>query len=426
MFNYLVTAGAGAWDKPDYRFDITRFLKYTPDDLVARLKPPTDKAIAELVTLPTIFAYETHVGAPARIGWLKTIQARGDEIRITFAFDSAIAAIEQERLQALSWDLDLTAMNHTHWAVKERDLLKVLQSNGLLTAATPEFRFTRQTLLKASAILRTLGHTPFDHFVLELGIPGLKADRDLGGLQGRANALGAYIIDHASEPTADGEPLGLAVVKRAIVANPSLQERDAFYDNLRKDGYAVDDGNVVAQAATEVSVRPPYAVPAVEERPPTAPKASAPPAAFTPQSRSSPVVTASPAKVFIVHGRDNGAKHEVARFLERLGIEPVILHERPNKGRTLISKFQEESADIRFAVVLMTPDDVGGVVGGTQQPRARQNVIFELGFFLGQLGADRVCALFSGNIERPSDFEGVVYVEYGTNTAWKTDLAREL
>ena len=138
------------------------------------------------------------------------------------------------------------------------------------------------------------------------------------------------------------------------------------------------------------------------------------------------MVTASPAKVFIVHGRDNGAKHEVARFLERLGIEPVILHERPNKGRTLISKFQEESADIRFAVVLMTPDDVGGVVGGTQQPRARQNVIFELGFFLGQLGADRVCALFSGNIERPSDFEGVVYVEYGTNTAWKTDLAREL
>jgi predicted nucleotide-binding protein len=61
-----------------------------------------------------------------------------------------------------------------------------------------------------------------------------------------------------------------------------------------------------------------------------------------------------------VHGRDNASKHEVARFIQQLELEPVILHERSNGGRTLISKFQEESADIAFAVVLMTPDDVGG------------------------------------------------------------------
>lgn len=131
-------------------------------------------------------------------------------------------------------------------------------------------------------------------------------------------------------------------------------------------------------------------------------------------------------KVFIVHGRNDGAKQEVARFLEQIGIEPVILHERPNAGRTLITKFQEESAGIPFAVVVMTPDDVGGLVGETQKTRARQNVIFELGFFIGKLGAAKVCALVSGDIEKPSDFDAVVYVQYGTSTGWKTELAREL
>lgn len=119
-------------------------------------------------------------------------------------------------------------------------------------------------------------------------------------------------------------------------------------------------------------------------------------------------------------------KTEVARFLERLGTEAVILHERPNGGRTLITKFQEESADIAFAIVLMTPDDVGGLAGASQNPRARQNVIFELGFFIGKLGVGKVCALVQGNVEKPSDFDAVVYVCHDTAGAWKTEVAREL
>jgi predicted nucleotide-binding protein len=130
--------------------------------------------------------------------------------------------------------------------------------------------------------------------------------------------------------------------------------------------------------------------------------------------------------VFVVHGRHDGSKHEVARFLEQLGIEAVILHERPNAGRTIITKFQEESAGISFAVVLMTPDDLGGLAGEPPQNRARQNVIFELGFFIGKLGASKVCALVASEIEKPSDFDAVVYLQYGANTGWKTELAREL
>lgn len=131
-------------------------------------------------------------------------------------------------------------------------------------------------------------------------------------------------------------------------------------------------------------------------------------------------------KIFLVHGRDEAAKNSVARFLEKGGIEVVILHERPNRGRTLISKFQEESYDAGFAVVLVTPDDTGGAIGEGQNPRARQNVVFELGFFIGRLGSDRVCALMGPGVERPSDFDGVVYVPFDEAGGWRTELVREI
>lgn len=130
-------------------------------------------------------------------------------------------------------------------------------------------------------------------------------------------------------------------------------------------------------------------------------------------------------KVFLVHGHDNAAKQEVARFLEKLGFEPIILSERPNQGKTLIEKF-ETHADVGFAVVLMTPDDEGGAKGAKAQPRARQNVLLELGYFIGRLGRHRVCALKRGDIEFPSDYAGVVYEELDAGGAWKAKVGLEL
>ena len=132
-------------------------------------------------------------------------------------------------------------------------------------------------------------------------------------------------------------------------------------------------------------------------------------------------------KVFVVHGRDNEAKHAVARFLERLNLHPVILHEQPNKGLTIIEKF-EANSDVAFAVVLLTPDDTGKSKSekGKLRPRARQNVVFELGFFFGRLGRRRVCALHKGGIELPSDVDGVIYVPYDEHDGWKTKLAQEI
>jgi predicted nucleotide-binding protein len=131
-------------------------------------------------------------------------------------------------------------------------------------------------------------------------------------------------------------------------------------------------------------------------------------------------------KIFIVHGHEGESKQEVARFIEKIGFEAIVLHERPNQGRTIITKFREEAAGAGFAVVLMTPDDEGKSKDLSElKPRARQNVVFELGFFIGNLGASNVAALVKGDIERPSDFDGVVYISLDGGD-WRMALAREL
>jgi predicted nucleotide-binding protein len=139
-------------------------------------------------------------------------------------------------------------------------------------------------------------------------------------------------------------------------------------------------------------------------------------------------VPRAPSKdVFIVHGHDDAAKHEVARFLELLGLRPIILHERPDSGRTIIEKFEAHS-NVGFAVILLTPDDIGypSDAPGMAQPRARQNVLFELGFFIGNLGRSRVCVLRKGEIETPTDYSGVLYKTMDKSGAWKLELAKEI
>lgn len=131
-------------------------------------------------------------------------------------------------------------------------------------------------------------------------------------------------------------------------------------------------------------------------------------------------------KVFIVHGHDGEARETVARFLSNIGFEPIILHEQPNKGRTVIEKVEAHS-DVGFAVVLLTPDDVGSAKGATElEPRARQNVLLELGYFIARLGRERVCALKRGEVLIPSDFAGVVWEDMDAAGGWKSRLGREL
>lgn len=137
-------------------------------------------------------------------------------------------------------------------------------------------------------------------------------------------------------------------------------------------------------------------------------------------------------KVFIVHGHDDGAKNTVARFLERsFDLDAVILHEQINQSKTIIEKFEHHAAQADFAIVLLTPDDLGEakakILKVTDlQPRARQNVIFELGYFFAKLGRNSVIALVKGEIKNPADIDGVVYIPLDESDAWQLPVAREL
>ncbi len=130
-------------------------------------------------------------------------------------------------------------------------------------------------------------------------------------------------------------------------------------------------------------------------------------------------------KVFVVHGHDTDNLRRVQDFLKSLGLEPVVLQDQANRGRTLIEKFIEHS-EVGFAIVLMTADDYGRSRSETSDAlRARQNVILELGYFIGHLGRDRVAALYESGVETPSDISGLTYIPFG-NAKWAEAVKLEL
>jgi len=130
-------------------------------------------------------------------------------------------------------------------------------------------------------------------------------------------------------------------------------------------------------------------------------------------------------KVFIVHGRDELAKVEVARFIEKLDLQPIILNEQANLGMTIIEKIEHYS-NVNFGIVLYTPCDVGSLKDGELKPRARQNVVFEHGYLIGKLQRQNICALVKDNVETPNDISGIVYIPMDDNKAWQFAVAKEL
>lgn len=134
--------------------------------------------------------------------------------------------------------------------------------------------------------------------------------------------------------------------------------------------------------------------------------------------------------VFIVHGRDDGAKDSVARVVrEDLKLEPIILQEQPDKGDTVIEKLERCSSNVGYAIALVTSDDIGALKDKEDDElnaRARQNVVFELGYFMGKLCRERVCLLLKDKVELPSDIGGIVYIYMDPNDGWKAKLQRNI
>jgi predicted nucleotide-binding protein len=136
-------------------------------------------------------------------------------------------------------------------------------------------------------------------------------------------------------------------------------------------------------------------------------------------------------KIFIVHGHGEELKEAAASLVSQLQLEPVILHEQATKGLTIIEKFSVHAKEAGFAIVLLTADDLGREKSATRsprsQPRARQNVVFEMGFFFGSLKRGRVCAIYEAGVEVPSDLGGLLCVPYDAPAGkWRKDVAREL
>ena len=123
-----------------------------------------------------------------------------------------------------------------------------------------------------------------------------------------------------------------------------------------------------------------------------------------------------PQRVFIVHGHDLSLRDSLASFLRELGLKPIILQDEPDQGKTIIEKFEdmEEEYEISYAFILLSPDDVAAKkkklsIFGKLKSRPRQNVILEWGYFMKGLGRDKICIIRKGDMELPSDIDGVVY-----------------
>lgn len=131
-------------------------------------------------------------------------------------------------------------------------------------------------------------------------------------------------------------------------------------------------------------------------------------------------------KVFVVHGHDGEAKERTARFVEKLGLTAIVLHEQASRGRTIIEKIEQYS-NVGFAIVLYTPDDLGNVKseaeGGALNCRARQNVVFEHGYLIGKIGRQNVIPLVAGDVELPNDISGMIYI---SDKNWQVDVAKEM
>ena len=186
--------------------------------------------------------------------------------------------------------------------------------------------------------------------------------------------------------------------------DPSLEQQIGYY---RKD--VTDKINRLESILGELELIP--------ERIPDSPSISSP-----------EQTVANGNEVFIVHGHDTAAKIKVARFVEKLVPKVTILDEQPGGGKTIIEKFETYASNAGFAIVLLTPDDVGAAKDKPDKlkPRARQNVIFEMGYFVKGLGRGRVCAMSTEEVEIPSDLAGIEYIHLDDYDGWKSKLAREL
>lgn len=226
---------------------------------------------------------------------------------------------------------------------------------------------SRKQLLQVRDSISSWSHTGIDDLLLDAGVQALQAGREVGSCRDRANAIIQFALDNPQAMTAERNLLSAFLERKVSEEDSSLPESNEFVDPTLQVMYP-------------------------DEKP---------------QDDSKRI----PNRVFVVHGQNESAREMVVEEVTRVGLKPIVLNEQPNMGRHLLTKFIQEADLVTFAVVLMTDDDLGGRKGDSPAPRARQNVILELGYFLSHLGSPRVCALITPGLETPSDFDGIAYIK---------------
>ena len=395
MYSLLVTPQAAEHAAGSFTIGKDRFLEYTDDQIRLPLAGLSNEAIACLRAWPCLLMVEGRAEEIARLVQVTAVAQSGKDISLTLQTPSKPVEFTNDALWKIRTDLDIEQFefSRNHWAVKDRDLFAVFDKatlsvpkstrNGFASMALPAV--ARADLILSRDAVADLSHADIDDLLMEAGVKALQAGRDLGGKRARADAMLKFALENPFAVTAENSLFSLFLLKQVRRAS-----------------------------------NPPVA----GARPAKDAGASAPPArtSATPGDSDG----RSPNRVFVVHGRNEEARTAVVSFLESVGLEGIVLHDQPNMGRHLLTKFIDEAELVTFAVVLMTADDVGSAKGGSLAPRARQNVILELGYFIAHLGQPKVCALISPGLETPSDFDGIVYIKMGADERWRKELLREL
>lgn len=302
--------------------------------------------------------------------------------------------------------------------------------------------FSRQLLLAASDILPTMGHSGFDRFLLELGIPDLesKAGRGTGSLRDRANAVARFALDNRDQRTEKGELLEQALVFKAATLdanappegeyyNVNLETRDAFRRALQADSVELTDGRLVVQGSQTPVPNPRPRANLSDAGPRSvsvsgasvAPAPEPPPPAPVPAPR---VRLSDPEpdrrKVMVVHGRDAAARDAIFNLLRCVGLIPIEWNHAvtltgkasPYVGEILTAAFAHAQA----VVVVLSGDDEARLRPGLHglaepahesqfTPQARPNVLFEAGMALAS-HPDRTLLLEIGALRPFSDVGG--------------------
>lgn len=393
MYSLLISPLVEDKLNPAIEISKSRFLEYTSDAISNQLESLSVEAVDCMKSWPCILMREGRGQEVAHVVQITSTQIDSDDIKLIVRPIVGCNGLANDALWKIRTELDIAQFefNRTHWAIKDRDLFAVLRKAGYVFGNADVAGFenkplpapSRRELLDARNIIAEWSHTELDDFLLEAGVPGLEAGRALGSRRNRANTIIEYALANPSATTAEKSMLS------AFVARATAKQYEAH--------------------------RPAFDTPLIN--------AAVEPVSTKGKSAHDDRV---PNRVFIVHGQKDTARTAVVEVLKQVGLEAIILHEQPNMGRHLLTKFIEEAELVTFAIVLMTDDDVGSLKDGKLAPRARQNVILELGYFLSHLGQERVCALITPGLETPSDFDGIVYIRMDDARNWERELLREL